>query len=124
MKRHFIASIILLVSTSFCYAGKNVKVTGTVFQEDTTGARIPVPGLLVKLNRPGEGNTTTSKGYFEIRAAVDGYVGEKIIFHIRRKGWVMKIPANGEYNIPKLPDVVGKDIILVREGDKSLVNHA
>ena len=113
MKRHFIAAIILLVSTSLCYAGKNVKVTGTVFQEDTTGARVLVPGLLVKLNRPGEGNTTTSKGYFEIRASVDGYVGEKIIFHIQRKGWVIKIPANGEYIIPRFRDVVKKDIILV-----------
>ena len=123
MKRCFIV-LMLLSSTAFCYGEKNVKVTGTVFQEDTTGARTPVPGLLVKLNRPGEGNTTTSKGYFEIRAAVDGYVGEKIIFHIRRKGWVIKIPANGEYIIPKFPDVIKKDIVLVREGDKSLLNHA
>ena len=32
MKRHFIFSIILLVLTSLCYAEKNVKVTGIVFQ--------------------------------------------------------------------------------------------
>lgn len=124
MKRYFIACAVIFSFCSFCYAEKRVKVTGYVFQEDTTGIKAPVAGLLVKLNRPGEENTTTSKGYFEIPTSIDGYVGEKIIFHIERKGWVIKVPANGAYNIPKLPDIIKTEIVLVREGDKSLLNHA
>lgn len=124
MKRYFIAGVIIFSFCSLGYAEKRTKVTGFVFQEDTAGVKAPVAGLLVKLNRPGEGNTTTSKGYFEISTSVDGYVGEKIIFHIDRKGWVIKTPANGIYIIPKFSDIIRAEILLVREGDKSLLNHA
>ncbi len=124
MKRYFIACVMIFSFCSFGYAEKRTKVTGFVFQEDTTGVKAPVAGLLVKLNRPGEENTTTSTGYFEIPTSVDGYVGEKIIFHIEKKGWVIKIPANGAYNIPKFSNIIKAEIVLVREGDKSLLNHA
>ena len=64
MKCYLIACATILSLCSFGYAEKRAKVTGYVFQEDTTGAKAPVAGLLVKLNRPGEAKTTTSKGYF------------------------------------------------------------
>jgi len=124
MRCSVISLIILLALPPLIHAEKNVRVTGYVFQEDTTGTQSPVPDLLVKLSRAGEENTTTSDGYFEIKTSIDGYVGEKIIFHIEREGWIVKIPANGEYIMPKFPDVIKKDIVLVRRGDKSLLNHA
>lgn len=112
----------LIIVFYFCVAFCDAQITLNGVLMTDLGK--PVPKTKIGI-AGGQIDWTDSKGQFCIQLSSELKEGYRVILFIKKKGWVISHPLDGEWNLPnkKLQNIQYTKVIIVPRGSKALWSH-
>ena len=116
-----LAASLVTICLSATALAQNIKLNGRLLTDEkrpVMNTRVSVAGR--------QSGLTDANGRFSIDLSSDLKEGERVIITVRKKGWVINYPLDGEWNLPNmgLQRVQTLDVIIAPLGSKALWTDA